>query len=181
MGSTDAQVATIDDLRASLWQRWHRIGYRIAYKLIQADRFLRPSHGRGVKLIMQDYSGRVMLVQHSYGSRHWTFPGGGVHTAESPLRAAERECLEELGIASTAFELLGTHPARSRRRIDVVSVFTERGIRPEGLTPNPVELASVGWFTRKDLPAQIDPNVATALGLLDGRNAELAASHHHAT
>jgi hypothetical protein len=83
--------------------------------------------------------------------------------------------LEELGITGVAFESLGTYPARSKRRVDVVSVF--RGeVSSANLLPSSVELAAVGLFAGPELPDDMDPNVNIALGLLDGRNAELVAA-----
>jgi hypothetical protein len=66
------------------------------------------------------------------------------------------------------------------RRREVISVFLgyTEGVL---LTPSQIELDSIGWFPTSDLPDDRDPNVATALGLLDGRNAELAAARRHAT
>ena len=160
--------------------RIQRAGYRLANHLINADRRIRSSHGRGVKLVLSDYSGRLLLVRHTYGSRHWTFPGGGVHSDESPLDAALREAAEELGTVPDQVELLGSHPVQSMRRREVISVFLgyTEGVL---LTPSQIELDSVGWFPASRLPDDRDPNVATALGLLDGRNAELAAARRHAT
>lgn len=172
------EVTRTDGSRLSV--RMQRSGYRVASKLINADRRIRASHGRGVKLVLSDYSGRILLVRHTYGSRHWTFPGGGVHSDETPLHAALREAGEELGTVPDQVELLGSHPVQSMRRREVISVFLgyTEGVL---LTPSQIELDSIGWFPTSDLPDDRDPNVATALGLLDGRNAELAAARRHAT
>lgn len=160
--------------------RIQRLGYRLASLLINLDRRLRKSHGRGVKLILSDPKGRPLLVRHTYGRRHWTFPGGGVHTSEDPMDAAVRECFEELGVKPTQFQPLGTYPARSKRRLDVVSVFTAV-VEPAQVDPNGVELQCVGWFPSNELPTDRDPNVEVALGLLDGHQAEVAAARRHAT
>ena len=181
MGPVVDRAASTQLLHASMGEQVQRLGYRIANTLIQADRGIRRSHGRGVKLILEDACGRILLVSHTYGRRHWTFPGGGVRSNEDPLSAGRRECLEELGISPESLDLLGTHPARSKRRIDVVSVFLLRGFRPEAIEANPVELSSLCWISTSELPSNIDPNVRVALGLLQGRNAEIAASRDHAT
>ena len=160
--------------------RLQRLGYRIANKLIQADRQMRSAHGRGVKLIVGDSVGRLLLVRHTYGRHHWTFPGGGVRATESPSHAARRECLEELGFRPSVFELLGTYPARSSRRIDVVTVVSISAA-DQRVTPSPIELGAIGWFLPSELPADLDPYVSVALGLLQGHRAEIAASRDHAT
>jgi 8-oxo-dGTP pyrophosphatase MutT (NUDIX family) len=40
---------------------------------------------------------RVLLIQHHAG--HWSFPKGHLEQGELPLQAAERELLEETGLA----------------------------------------------------------------------------------
>lgn len=44
-----------------------------------------------------DAQDRVLLVRHSYGSRSWMLPGGGIARGEAPLAAAQREFAEEAG------------------------------------------------------------------------------------
>ena len=41
----------------------------------------------------------LLLVRSSYRTE-WNFPGGGVRTGETPLRAAGREMEEEIGFAA---------------------------------------------------------------------------------
>jgi 8-oxo-dGTP pyrophosphatase MutT (NUDIX family) len=98
-----------------------------------------------------------------------------VRTIEEPEAAARRETAEELGITRIGFEPLGTYPAKSKRRVDVVSVFSGE-VNSVDLSPSQIELSEVGFFSRPNLPEDLDPNVSLALGLLDGRNAELAAA-----
>ncbi|MEI7889353.1 MAG: NUDIX hydrolase [Actinomycetes bacterium] len=157
-----------------------RLGYRIASQLISMDRRIRSSHGRGVKLIMFGQGDRLLLVRHTYGGRHWTFPGGGVHTHEEPDMAAARELAEELAITAGPLKDLGSHPVKAHRRTDVVSVFTGC-CDSDTVVPRAVEIARVGWFHEQALPDSVDPSVHTALGLLAGHRAEYAAANHHAT
>lgn len=156
-----------------------RLGYRIASRMIDLDRAMRRSHGRGVKLLIDDGDGAILLVRHTYGHRHWTLPGGGVRTAEIPAQAALREATEELGLATASFESLGTYPARPRRRIEVVSVFSAVAA-PSQIEPRAVEIEHVGWFPASCLPADRDPTIETAIGLRCGHEAERAAERHRA-
>ncbi|WP_404482418.1 NUDIX domain-containing protein [Novosphingobium sp. BL-52-GroH] len=36
----------------------------------------------GVRVLVQDAHGRVLLIRHSYGSDKWMPPGGGMHRGE---------------------------------------------------------------------------------------------------
>jgi 8-oxo-dGTP diphosphatase len=59
--------------------------------------------------LMRD--GKVLLARRKAG-RHmgnrWEFPGGKVHSGESPQKALSRELQEELGIEARIGELLGS-------------------------------------------------------------------------
>lgn len=52
---------------------------------------------RGVRVLALDDRGRVLLVRHSYGTRNWMPPGGGLEPGEDPIDTATRELLEEAG------------------------------------------------------------------------------------
>lgn len=149
-----------------------RIGYRVANGLIELDRQLRRSRGRGVKVIVEDASNRVLLVRHTYGSRLWTLPGGRVRKGEPFVDAATRELAEELGITDQPLLEVGSYPHRCARRIETVGVCHCFG-PSSPLDPRPIEIAEHRWFDRAGLPPDLDNRVPAALGLLDGFRAEL--------
>lgn len=62
----------------------------------------------GVSVIVTNISGDVLLLRHSYGPKVWALPGGGMKPGEDPTDCAQREVREELGIALTHIEPLGT-------------------------------------------------------------------------
>src|SRR5690242_808658 len=55
----------------------------------------------GVRTIVRDEGGRILLVRHTY-SAGWHFPGGGVNKRETALDAAVREVREEAQVELTA-------------------------------------------------------------------------------
>ena len=57
------------------------------------------------QLAVRDHRGRLLLCNLTYKA-DWDFPGGVVEDDESPRAAAERECVEELGLAVPAGRLL---------------------------------------------------------------------------
>lgn len=55
--------------------------------------------------LLSDEAGRVLVLEPTYKST-WDIPGGGVEANESPVRAAEREVREEVGLDVSAGALL---------------------------------------------------------------------------
>jgi 8-oxo-dGTP diphosphatase len=75
-------------------------------------------------LVIDD--GRVLLVRRvNEPSRgHWTLPAGFVDAGEDPAKAAERECLEETGLAVRVGELLDVIGGREHHGgADIVIVY----------------------------------------------------------
>jgi 8-oxo-dGTP diphosphatase len=55
--------------------------------------------------VLRDDSGRVLISQRPEGKHaagFWEFPGGKIHSGESPLQALCRELAEEIGIVVSA-------------------------------------------------------------------------------
>ncbi len=66
----------------------------------------------GVKTIVTDNEGRVLLLQRSdkvSNPQDWGFPGGGVDKDEDPAVAAMREVVEEAGIGVESPQLLSVY------------------------------------------------------------------------
>jgi 8-oxo-dGTP pyrophosphatase MutT (NUDIX family) len=149
-----------------------RLGYRFASAVITLDWRVRPSTGRGVKMLVEREDGALLLVRHTYGNRHWTMPGGRMRSGEEPIETATRELEEELGLLAGEISLLGSYPLRIHRRRERVSVV--RCSKPIGeIHPRPIEIQEAQWFGRSQIPAEADHQVALATGLLDGHRAEV--------
>lgn len=53
----------------------------------------------GVRVIVMDQQGRILLVRQHHENRDiWMVPGGGIEEGESAAEAAAREILEETGL-----------------------------------------------------------------------------------
>lgn len=78
----------------------------------------------GVRGIVVDAEGRVLLVRHTY-TPGWHLPGGGVEKGETALLSMQRELLEEAGIVAEpgAVRLVSVHANHSFFPNDHVLVY----------------------------------------------------------
>ena len=143
--SAQSYEMTVDSLRRALEPAIRRV-------LHTYWRFARGMT-LGVRAVVIDPQGRVLLVKHSYVSG-WHLPGGGVETGETVITALNRELLEEGGV--TALEAPVLHGMFFNGRVsrrDHVAVFVIRAFRQEGGPRNPREIMDFGFFAPDALPS----------------------------
>ena len=123
----------------------------------------------GVRAVVFDEAGRVLLLKHSYVSG-WHFPGGGVEPRETMIQAVTRELDEEAGVALTAEPgLFGVYLDRISRR-DHVGVFICREWRQvrQPKVPN-LEIVDCRFFAVSELPPDTTDSTRRRLAeILDG-------------
>lgn len=115
----------------------------------------------GVRLIVQDEAGRILLVRHSY-VKGWFLPGGGVTPGEAPMQAAKRELLEETGIEALSMpDLFGCYLSNRANIRDYILCYRIAHWRRErdGADLQDGEIAESGFFDLRALPEGI--SVAT--------------------
>lgn len=105
----------------------------------------------GVRALVRDGTGRVLLLRHTY-LPGWYFPGGGVEAGETAAEAAAREVLEETGVRLAAPpRLVSMHLNLRVSGRDHVALF-----HGEAIDARPVarvgEIAEVGFFALDALP-----------------------------
>ena len=134
-----------------------RLGYRLAYRGLQVFWFVARPHKEGVKCLVTDRD-QVLLVRHTYGRRSWDVPGGSMKRRESPLTAAHREMVEELGLDGARWAEIGQIRGRADHRRDIIHCFRAELSAP-ALTLDHAELQTARWFPRAELPEDVGPYV----------------------
>jgi 8-oxo-dGTP pyrophosphatase MutT (NUDIX family) len=78
----------------------------------------------GVRGVVVDPEGRVLLVRHTYAPG-WHFPGGGVEKGETAVLSMQRELKEEAGIEAMTgdIRLLSVHANHSYFPNDHVLIY----------------------------------------------------------
>jgi 8-oxo-dGTP pyrophosphatase MutT (NUDIX family) len=122
----------------------------------------------GVRGLVIDGAGRILLVQHSY-VRGWHLPGGGVEPGETLIEALVRELAEEGNIRLTgAPRLHGIFFNRRASRRDHVAVYIVDEFEQDGPFKPTAEISVASFFTLAALPndttAGTRSRIAEALG-----------------
>ncbi|WP_084385095.1 NUDIX domain-containing protein [Novosphingobium naphthalenivorans] len=128
----------------------HRALYRLADRVRRQVWTILRSTVHGVRVLALDDAGRVLLVRHSYGSRKWTTPGGGLGAREDPVAAGIRELAEETGCLLGEARLVAVvdedlHGAKNR--VHVVVGCTGGPAVPDGR-----EIVEAAFFNLQDQP-----------------------------
>jgi ADP-ribose pyrophosphatase YjhB (NUDIX family) len=114
-------------------------------------RFARPMT-LGVRALVSDGEGRILLVKHSYVGG-WHLPGGGVETGETLGEALARELREEAGIELTGAPVLhGVYFNGHAPRRDHVALYVVRDFRQDAEPVRSREIVAQGFFALGKLP-----------------------------
>jgi len=110
----------------------------------------------GVRGLVTDGEGRVLLIQHTY-IPGWYLPGGGVERGETAVIALARELQEEAGVRVLGRPaLLSVHSNEPRHPGDHVLVYRIDAWEPCEASAQG-EIHAVGWFAPGALPDDISP------------------------
>ncbi len=117
--------------------------------------FFRMARGLtlGVRVLVVDPEGKVLLVQHTY-IKGWYLPGGGVERGETAETAVARELAEEAGVrALSRPRLVSAHSNEVLHPGDHVLVYRVDAFEPCA-SDSAGEIHAVGWFSPDDLPEE---------------------------
>lgn len=133
---------------------WKRRVEPLVRPLIQAHHRMVRSLTLGVRGMVFDEAGRVLLIQHTY-THGWHLPGGGVERGETAEEALARELVEEAGV-------------RMEGRPSLISIYSNQLIFPndhvliyrvdEWSPTEPTsrgEIHAVEWFAPDALPTGV--------------------------
>jgi ADP-ribose pyrophosphatase YjhB (NUDIX family) len=98
-----------------------------------------------------DAAGRLLLVREVADGR-WSLPGGWADVGDSPVRAIEREILEESGYAARVSGLVGVFDAHESWAAFSAYKMVFRGELVGGAAGGDHETDGVGFFAVDDLP-----------------------------
>jgi ADP-ribose pyrophosphatase YjhB (NUDIX family) len=107
----------------------------------------------GVRGLVVDEAGRVLLVRHTYIGGFF-LPGGGVEKGETLEQALTRELLEEGNVAlEGAPTLFGVYLNRAASKRDHVAFYVVRAFRHLGARAPDHEIAEAQFFPLDALPS----------------------------
>lgn len=118
-------------------------------------RILKP-RTRGVKVMLFNDAGELLLIRNSYGRTDlFVLPGGGIRPFETPEAAARREVREELGCEAKALVAVSTHGSRLEGKRDTIFVY--RALAGGEVRPDGFEVTEARFFPLDALPANTSP------------------------
>lgn len=112
-------------------------------------RLTRPRYTVGVKAILFNERGQVLLVEHVLHPRHpWGLPGGWVDRGELPRESMARELREELGLDAVVGPVVQVEELDDIRHIDLT--YLCQTDQPVGRLSK--ELLGCAWYDVDALP-----------------------------
>lgn len=117
----------------------------------------------GVKALIE-HDGKLLMIRNTYGTRHWTLPGGGIKKHETPENAARRETKEEVGIDLGQLLYLGKYFSTRHYTQDTVYCFYAKAVNVN-FKIDEGEIAEAKWFSISEMPQFKSAAVEEALHL----------------
>ena len=123
----------------------------------------------GVRAVVFDESGRVLLVRHSYIAG-WHFPGGGIGRRETTEEAVIRELREEAGLQCEERPVLHGLFRQAALKHDHVACYIIRKFTAVPEARPDWEIAETGFFPAGCLPEGATPGTKARLAeILQGQ------------
>ncbi len=125
----------------------------------------------GVRVLVRNERGEVLLVRHTY-SPGWLLPGGGVERGENTQEAAAREVLEETGVTMDhPLRLAGIYNNDAIFYGDYVLLYLGETSEPVSQNGS-LEIAEARFFAPSQLPEDMTKGTQRRLReILEGQSA----------
>ena len=121
---------------------------------------------RGVRAILMDADGNIILVRHKY-QEGWFLPGGKTSRHESDENALRRELREELGVEIVSRpERLGEYTNTYEYKKDIIVVFIVRSFSQKPKKHFEIEDQQI--FNPQNLPEGVSPGTTRRIEELLG-------------
>jgi len=135
---------------------WRRHLQPLVRPLYQVYSRLNRGATLGVRGLVLNEAGEVLLVEHTYVSG-WFLPGGGVERGETTEQAVIRELEEEAGVRTIGRpRLVGIHANHRVFRGDHVLLYRVDAWEPCAAADQG-EIRAVAWFAPDRLPTDTSP------------------------
>ena len=111
---------------------------------------------RGVKVMVFNKRGELLLIRNSYGSTDlYLLPGGGIGWFETPAAAAVREVKEEVGLDVHGLARVSTHFSTREGRGDTIHLFRASCDGKPAI--DGLEVEEARFVRLDDLPENVSP------------------------
>jgi ADP-ribose pyrophosphatase YjhB (NUDIX family) len=138
---------------------WQRMLQPFLWPLYQVHSRLFRSVTLGVRGLVLNQAGEVLMVEHTY-MRGWYLPGGGVERGETAEQAVIRELQEEAGVRVIGRpQLVAVHANHRVFRGDHVLLYRVDAWEPCAASQQG-EIQAVGWYAPDALPRDVSPGSA---------------------
>jgi len=141
-------------------RRLLRIGMTMADRVRRIGWRYSKAPLKGVRGIVLDEAGRIVLVRHSY-THGWYLPTGGAKRGEAPEAAIRRELREEIGLEQGEVSEIGHSADLLGQRPHSLTTFVVRNAvyRPRWS----LEIEEVAAFALAALPEDLSPGSRRAI------------------
>ena len=138
------------------------------YKLRNLALRLLRLRTRGVKVMLFNKKGELLLIRNSYGRSHlYVLPGGGVGRRETPQAAAAREIQEEVGLEARRLALVSTHFSAAEGKRDTIHLFS--GVAEGEPKADRLEVDEAGFFPLDRLPDSVSSATLRRIAEYEGK------------
>lgn len=122
----------------------------------------------GVKSLIQ-HKDTFLFIRNTYGTKRWTFPGGGVNRNEELAEAMKRETLEEVGIVLSDYTYIGFYNNTLYHRKGTVHCYHAK-VDSSTLDIDPQEIEDAVWFKLDEMPKNKFASVDNVLDLYNNHH-----------
>ena len=147
-------------------QKAKKIYYFFRNPVYKAYCFIFRPKSLGVKIIVENNNGKILMTKISYAHKKWVFPGGGVEKGESFGEAAKRELEEEVGIKTENLIEIGEYTSERNFKKNIVKCFYFKTDSSLVKIDN-FEVSEANWYFPNQFPENSSLSIPQIMGIYD--------------